>query len=59
MNNLIFSQMELPFFTYVSSWNASPRYSFSLSLKCEATISSNSEVKSLGWKKNNEQLINM
>lgn len=35
--------------TYVSSINVIPKYSFSFRLKCEATRSSNSRDKSLGY----------
>lgn len=43
--------------TYVSSINVIPKYSFSFRLKCEATRSSNSRDKSLGYWKNKNILI--
>lgn len=38
--------------TYVSSVKAIPKYSFSFRLKCDATRSSSSLAKSLGWREN-------
>lgn len=48
---------KLNYHTHVSSINVIPKYSFSFRLKCEATRSSNSRDKSLGYWKNKNNFI--